>query len=501
MRNRPQAPTEAVFSTYAGEGIHFLDSDASPVLIEENSFLNPLGDETHEIVVEDFTNQNPIYNTTIIRNNYFKKVNNGILIRSQLGAEISNNHFDELKFLGASNLNYGIRCENSDQSRVVRNYVDSDAGSNWQTACFQMVSSPSSEVICNITNDGGVPFQFNAQNANTTWFSNFMYGTNATGLVLAHSTFATQGAIGDPAENLWSGTFNHRYHMYHSDGRGYTYFYGNDQVEQPLFVKLTGNAYPFKIILENDFTLDTCVKSLQINTPAGSNGPLAYYPGMSSIRAFQAYSLAQAERRNPLFVGQDSVTQGVLDSLETTPFMEILKSTWGGNGNNLFTSPVSREDSFGHKALEVFNHYFLNHLTAHGLDSLQCLLADGPFAFMYATVQSLNGGGRFVNVPIECGLPNYAPTPSQRQLNTQTIESKSEVTVSPNPSSGIIHVDYSSPVNKSVLFSVSSMDGVILEQGVLKNKSLNLTQYPLGLYILTLNVDGEISRTKVLLAY
>ena len=493
LQNGDCVITDNRFEQYTGLGIHFLDKDFSTTFIENNLFKNPSGNNTKEIVVEDFPGGYGFVNVTRIKNNQFENVNNGILIRSLNEAEISGNNFTGLNYHGTGTNNYGIRCENSPFTQVFDNTIQAKAKSNFQTKSIEMVSSPSSNVYCNITDDGGVPFQFIANNSNTRWFNNLMRGENATGLVLSWSTFASQGGDNDPAENIWLGNFNHRYHMFNSDGRDYDYHYGTRPKENPNSPKSTGVAHPFNHLYEIlDLTLDSCSQPLPRNGNRVTQNHLGYYRNMHSIRSFQAYNLSQYKKVNTSLVKQDSLTLSVLDSLKGTPGDLIIEYLFGVNQASLQTLPISTTDSIGLEAVELKSHYLDNGFRTCDTLSLNCLLEDGPFAFIYATTQGINAGGKFVKVP-SCKFPVYSNNPPK----ARKLIPDSPIVIYPNPSRGVIRL--SGIENNIVDYILYNLQGKQLQNGISHEGEIDFGNFSVGTYILKLEIDEEQYFHKVVL--
>jgi hypothetical protein len=102
----------------------------------------------------------------------------------------------------------------------------------------------------------------------------------------------------------------------------------------------------------------------------------------------------------------------------------------------------------------------------------------------------LNKGENVVRITQKQSLssrPDKLEFVSDIQIVNTIETSRQETTVFPNPSNGIFNIRASDQNHR---FAVVSLEGEIVQQGILKQNEIDLTNYPRGIYFLQLSSDS-----------
>lgn len=101
------------------------------------------------------------------------------------------------------------------------------------------------------------------------------------------------------------------------------------------------------------------------------------------------------------------------------------------------------------------------------------------------------GGGLSAPIPI---LISYG-------VGTEELLNEANISMYPNPTEGMLHVNLSGYKSEVIAMNVLSMDGKIMKTGVILSSSstFNLSDLPKGLYFIELRNGTNKSRTKILL--
>ncbi len=77
---------------------------------------------------------------------------------------------------------------------------------------------------------------------------------------------------------------------------------------------------------------------------------------------------------------------------------------------------------------------------------------------------------------------------------------KQQISIYPNPSNGEINISLGEKTNKNVIFEIFDITGKLVKHETyqsISEKTFDLTNYPKGIYILKINIEGEIFNEKI----
>ncbi|MEQ9169015.1 MAG: ASPIC/UnbV domain-containing protein [Fulvivirga sp.] len=124
----------------------------------------------------------------------------------------------------------------------------------------------------------------------------------------------------------------------------------------------------------------------------------------------------------------------------------------------------------------------------------------------YSKVDSLevrwNGGRRQIEKDIVINQTNFIQEDTSIEIITDLIEDRSNnklITVFPNPLESSILLIKGEEVNLPSKVSILSTRGNIVKQNIqLTNNQVDLSELPIGIYILSIEVKGEVVFKKIL---
>jgi hypothetical protein len=93
-------------------------------------------------------------------------------------------------------------------------------------------------------------------------------------------------------------------------------------------------------------------------------------------------------------------------------------------------------------------------------------------------------------------LPDKLEFVSDIQLVNTSNTLNQQTTIFPNPSNGIFNIKTNDP---NLRYSVLSLEGEIVQQGILTHNEIDLSNYPKGIYLLQLSSDNGTDIKKLVL--
>ncbi len=154
-----------------------------------------------------------------------------------------------------------------------------------------------------------------------------------------------------------------------------------------------------------------------------------------------------------------------------------------GTGGSLLTNTISEGGQIsGINSNPLFNPDYTLQATSPAINAGNNMYVPGT------VLVDLAGNNRIVNITVDMGAYEYNAT-----LNNSTFQSLQDFTVYPNPSSGIITVATTSPIEKVEVYTLL---GTKVKNS--KDAQMDIASLPAGIYLLTVETtDGKTGTKRI----